>query len=58
MKKSKQQLVIETNSGSNSISKQGEVTGYGKAWYDDSMISYLFNVSDSVQRGHTVKMDT
>ena len=32
--------------------------GYGKVWYDDSAISNLFSVSDLVNRGHRVKIDT
>ena len=58
IKDTKRKLVMETNVGSRTISKQGTIPGHGPVWIDTEAISNLLSLNDLVKKGHHVKYDS
>ena len=42
IKKSEDTLVMNTNSGQKIINQQGEVPGFGMAWFDENQMANIF----------------
>ena len=48
----KNSLLMLTNAGKKQITKQGDIPGFGRVWFDPSAVANLFSLSDVIRRGN------
>ena len=54
----KNSLLMLTNAGKKQITKQGNIPGFGRVWFDPSAVANLFSLSDIIRRGNRVVFDS
>ena len=48
----KNSLLMLTNAGKKQITKQGDIPGFGRVWFDPSAVANLFSLLDVIRRGN------
>ena len=52
--KCKNPIIMETNSRDKNVDEEGEVIDYGTSFFDESVLTNIFGLSDMVKKGHKV----
>ena len=58
IRRAKNSLLMLTNAGKKQITKQGDMPGFGRVWFDPSAVANLFSLLDVIQRGNCVFFDS